>query len=493
MYRLLVYGLSVLLAGAIVLSLTHRIYTPATAILASSAVILTVGYVADRLLSIIFKTYTNNDSSLITCLILCCILPPSTALHSLALVGVGALIAIGSKFLIVRHRKHIFNPAAFAALILGVSALLPATWWIGSPGMLPLTIIFGLLVLRKVRKFQLFGAFLVGSLVVAILLGLHHDETMAVILKTAIESSPLVFLGTVMLTEPSTTPPVLPMQLIYGLIVGAIFTSQLSFGRISATPEVALIIGNLYAYAVSPKYKLRLQLKRIERLAPLIYDFSFAGSNGFAFRPGQYLEWTLPRSSADSRGNRRTFSIASAPSDEEIHIAIKVPDSSRPTSKFKKTLTEMKPGNVILAGQLAGDFVLPKNVDQKLVFVAGGIGITPFLSMVKDMIKTGQKRDIVLFYLIANQDEYCYQEIWEKASLLGVKTIPLLTNGTPDKSWTGLSGYLTPEVVIKHVPSYLERFYYLSGPPALVENYSGMLTKLKISRRAIITDHFSGY
>jgi ferredoxin-NADP reductase/Na+-transporting NADH:ubiquinone oxidoreductase subunit NqrB len=494
MYRLLVYGLSVLLLGALVLSLVGTLPISASAIALSAVVILSVGYVVDRLFTIVLSTYTNNDSSLITCLILCCILPPSTSLHHLALIALGTLIAVASKFVIALHRKHIFNPAAFGAAVLGVSTLLPAIWWIGSPCLLPLTLIFGILVLRKVRRFQLFSSFLFASLVVTILLGIDHHLTLGYTLKTAFESSPLIFLGSVMLTEPSTMPPVRWKQLFYGLIVGAIFTSQLSAGSVSATPEIALLIGNLYAYLVSPKYKLRLRLKRVQQLSPLLYDFGFVGSQGLHFQPGQYLEWTMPRSTADSRGNRRTFSIASAPGDEEVHIAIKIPNAQSKTSAFKKALTQLKPGEVLFAGQVAGDFVLPKDTAQKLTFIAGGIGITPFLSMVKDMINTNQKRDIVLFYLVADKAEYCYKEVWQKAAALGVRVIPVLTTAESDTSWgEGIAGRLNAEQISQRTTDYLDRRYYISGPPGLVDAYVALLTKLNVKRRSIVTDHFSGY
>jgi ferredoxin-NADP reductase len=490
MYRLLVYGLSLLLAGAILCSATGKLHIATPALLASSAVILTVCYIADRLLPILWEAYANNYSSLITGLILCCILPPVTSPHDLALEGAGALIAVGSKYIIARHHKHIFNPAALAALILGLTSLLPATWWIGSPVMLPFAVIFGLLVLRKVRRFQLFTSFLVASLFVATVLGLMHHQTITYILTTAFKSSPLMFLGTVMLTEPSTTPPGVWQQRIYGLLVGALFTSQLKFGFVSATPELALILGNVFTYLVSPKYKLRLKLKSKTRLAPHIYDFSFVGGHDLDFRPGQYLEWTLPRTKPDSRGNRRIFSIASAPGEEELHIATK---TYEPGSSFKKELVDLRPGAVIVAGQLAGAFVLPKELDQKIVFIAGGIGITPFVSMAKDMIKRQQQRDIVLLYLVSNPTDLCYSRVWQQAEPFGLRVIPILTNADTEKTWQGLTGRLDEAMLQREVRDYAERQYYLSGPSAFVENYVGLLRHLKISHKRIITDRFSGY
>jgi ferredoxin-NADP reductase/Na+-transporting NADH:ubiquinone oxidoreductase subunit NqrB len=488
MYRLVVYVVSFFLASAVILSVLHRLPLQAMAIVASSVVILTVCFIADRLLPVIFGAASNKNSSLITSLILCCILPPSTSVHQLAVAALGGVIAITSKYVLVRHYKHLFNPAAVAALILGLTGWLPATWWIGSPALVPITVVLGLLVLRKTRRFQLFLSFLVASLVVAISLGLAHHQSMGYILATAIKSSPLIFLGTIMLTEPSTTPPRVWQQRIYGLLVGALFTSQLRFGTVSATPELALILGNIYAYIVSPKYKLRLLLKKREQLAPQLYEFSFTGADKLAFEPGQYLEWTMALPKSDSRGNRRTFSIASAPHEPDIHIAIKVSDKS---SSFKTSLLALRPGDAITAGQLSGDFIMPKNLDQKLVFCAGGIGITPFVAMAKTMIKTQQTRDIVLFYFLAAPTDFCYQELWKEAAAWGIKVIPVLGEGAP--GWTGLVGRLDSTMLRTYVADFKERRYYISGPPGLVDNYSKLLRRSGIGQQNIVTDYFSGY
>jgi ferredoxin-NADP reductase/Na+-transporting NADH:ubiquinone oxidoreductase subunit NqrB len=491
MYRLLVYGLSVLLAGALFMStFTGRLFITPEAMISSFAVIITAGYLTNLCLPLIFNAASNRDSSLITSLILCCILQPSTSIHNLALMGLAAVIAISSKYIVSYHYKHLFNPAAFAALVLGLTKLLPATWWIGNPTIWPLAIIFGFLVLRKIRRFQLFFCFLAASLAVAIILGLHHMQTLHYVLSTTLEASPLIFLGSIMLTEPATTPPRVWQQRIYGIIVGAIFTSQLRFGIVSATPEMALIIGNLYAYIVSPKYKLKLKLSSKKQLAPDIYDFGFEGGKHLNFKPGQYLEWTLKQNKSDSRGNRRTFSIVSAPGDNELHIAIKL---SSPSSLFKKDLVDLEKGGQIIAGQLAGDFVLPASTSQKLSFIAGGIGITPFVSMARDMINKKVKRDIVLLYIVPREADYCYDDIWQAAKPFGLKVIPVLTRAEPSKTWTGLKGRLTKEGITKVIPDYSSRRYYLSGPNALVDSYGSILKDLKIGSRQIVTDHFSGY
>jgi ferredoxin-NADP reductase len=192
----------------------------------------------------------------------------------------------------------------------------------------------------------------------------------------------------------------------------------------------------------------------------------------------------------DLRGNRRTFSIESAPGDDEVKFVIKISERS---SSFKKKLLGLKKGDHITAGHLAGDFVLPKDTSKKLVFIAGGIGITPFLSMVRHIIKTKQSRDIVLFYIVSQQSDFCYPGVWEIASQYGVRVIPVLTGEETAPSWKGLRGRLSKETIAKEVPDYTKRRYYLSGPNALVNAYRSAVTSFGVRTTDIVTDYFSGY
>jgi ferredoxin-NADP reductase/Na+-translocating ferredoxin:NAD+ oxidoreductase RnfD subunit len=490
MYRLVAYGLTLLLAGAVLFSITGGLPIKTLAIIDSAVIILTVAFIADRLIQVAWNTTSNYDSSLITSLILCLIMPPTSSLHFLALSGLVTLTAIASKYVLVIHHKHLFNPAAIAALIFGTLSITSASWWVGSPVLLPLTLVVGLLIVRKMRRFKLFLSFILAALIVAVIVGMMHNQSLSYTLSTALKSSPLVFLGSIMLTEPSTTPPRYYQQMIYGVIVGGLFTSQLIVGTISATPEMALIIGNIYAFLVSPKYKLKLKLKSLRTLSPNIYEFSFAGAKNMSFTPGQYLEWTLPDVKRDSRGNRRTFSIASAPNEESINIVIR---TSEVSSQFKKTLIELKDGDSILAGQVAGDFILPSDPSQRLVLIAGGIGITPYVSMVKHMIKTKQTRDVQLIYFVSSPYDICYPDLWREAASYGLKFTPIISGDKIPTTWKGLSGRLDQNKLTKIIPDYKERRFYISGPNALVDNYLDLLKGLGINRSQIKTDHFSGY
>lgn len=295
-----------------------------------------------------------------------------------------------------------------------------------------------------------------------------------------------------MLVEPLTSPTTKKFQIIYGIVLGILFYPQIHIGSYYLTPEAALLIGNIFSYTVSPKYKLILSLKEKIKIAPDIYEFVFNANKNFSFVPGQYLEWTLGFKNPDTRGNRRYFTIASSPTEKTLRIGVKFyPDSS----SFKKNLISLETGSKILVGQLSGDFVLPKNNNQELVFIAGGIGITPFRSMVKYLLDNNSKLPVTIFYANKNVSDIVYEDILsDTEKKLGIKTIYTLTDlGNIPKNWNGEKGRIGEEMLKKYVPDYNEATFYLSGPHLLVAGFEGVLRKMGIKGHSIKKDFFPGY
>lgn len=487
MYALLLYGLTLILAIGIIFSLTDTIGVSGVGLLKSSAIVLTVGFIVSRLLAWLYKAAPNFESSLITCLILILLLPPVTTGHRAVMAGIVTAVAISSKYLIAVRHRHIFNPAAFGLLVAGLLHLLPVTWWVANPTMFPFILVFGLLVTRKVRRFQMVGVFTLTALAMMIVVG-HGDQATSQIIRDAFLSWPLIFAGTVMLTEPSTMPPTQDYRLMYGALVGIIFGAQLEWGRVATTPQFALIVGNIFALAVSPKIKVKLKLKRIEQITPTVKDFIFTKPAGLQYAPGQYMEWTLPVSPRDLRGNRRTFSLASSPTEKDLRIGVKF---CEPGSDFKKHLSELSDGDELVAGQLAGDFQLPAATKQPLVFIAGGIGVTPFRSMVQHMLDKQQTRRITLFYCLSSMKEAAYKEVFREAKSLGLKVVYVVAEG--DAPRDGYTGFLTEDILRKEVLDYDQRLFYISGPNGMVRTFRKMLSGMGVKARNIHTDYFSGY
>jgi len=390
------------------------------------------------------------------------------------------------------NRKHIFNPVAIAVALTALWLNDSASWWVGTTVMVPFVLVFGLSIVRKIRREDMIFSFFLTAIVVEGFFTILHGSNIATTLQTLVLHSSLLFFGFVMLTEPLTTPPTKELQIVYGTLVGFFFSPHIHLGTLYSTPELALVTGNIFSYLVSPKQKLYLRIKEKIQYGTDIIDFVFAPTKTrMDFLPGQYLEWTLPHDSSDSRGNRRYFTIASSPTEESLHLGIKFYPQG---SSFKKALATLDEKTPVVAAQLAGDFTLPSDTKTKLVFIAGGIGITPFRSMIKYCIDANQPRPIVLLYANKVVSEIAYADIFKQARQIGIQTVYTLTdtNSVP-KEWYGRVGRVTSEMIQKEVPDFMERIFYLSGPHAMVTGYEETLKGMGVPQGHIKKDFFPGF
>ena len=475
----------------VVLAFTHNLAFSPGALLISAVFLVVMCWTSNTILGAIFNVPTNVESAILTALILALIFDPPKTSSDLIVLGWAAILAMASKYILALHSKHLFNPAAVSAVIIGYALQDPASWWVGTSRMLPVVLIGGLLIVRKVRQETMVGTFLLAATIGEGLFALLHGTPMSLEMRRFLVESPLFFFASIMLTEPLTAPPTRLLKSIYGLITGLLFIPQVHLGSTYSTPELALVIGNVFSYLVSPKRKYVLALQRKTRLAPDAVDFSFAAPDGLAFAPGQYMEWTLGYPGADSRGNRRYFTLASSPTENVLHLGVKFYEDG---SSFKKALLGLNRRSTILAGQIAGDFTLPSDPRRKLVFIAGGIGITPFRSILKYLIDTRQQRDVVVFYAVRRVEEIAYADVLDDANRrLGIPTYYTLTDAdTAPRNWAGYVGRVDSNMIAEAVPDFRERIFYLSGPPNMVRSYERMLRDLGIGRRQIKKDFFSG-
>ncbi len=492
MYRLVLYYLIGLLALGFVLPFAHVLTFDPIALLFSVGLLLAVCGLANWVFAKAFGAVTNAESGWISALILALIITPPQTVRDIWFLFWAGVLAMASKYIVAIGRKHLFNPVAFAVAVTYLAANQSASWWVGSAPMLPLVLIGGALIVRKLRRFDLVLSFLGVSLATSVVLSIFSGESPLAAVQNIWLYSPLIFFAAVIMTEPLTTPPTQPLRVIYGALVGFLFSPQVHFGPIYVTPELAVLAGNVFSYLVSPKVALGLRLKRKIKLAPNVYDFIFARPPQMAFAPGQYMEWTLGHNDPDSRGNRRYFTLASSPTEPELRVGVKFYKKS---SSFKKAMLAMDEQTEIVANQLAGDFVLPDNPNEKLVFLAGGIGVTPFRSMIQYLMDTYQRRPIVLFYANKTADEILYREVFDRAQRdLGIEVIYTLTDARKlPASWKGRVGRLSSKLIQAVVPEYQNCTFYISGPNAMVDSFNGLLRDLGVAPARIKTDFFPGF
>lgn len=471
MYRLMLYGLILLVGITLTFSAFGWLAYGLPELLLSLIVILGIGFAVKLGLGKVYDIPQNFESSLITCLILFFIMSIPTNLSGYIGLALAPIAALASKYIFVWRGAHIFNPAAVGALVVSLSGVSVASWWVATPLLFPFVTLIGLVILRKTRRFLMFIGFFLTSLIIILFQGVS--------IETALLSWPIMFLGTIMLTEPVTMPSVQKYRIMYAVGVGVLWTLPFHIGPIFASPHLALIVGNIFAAFVSWRILQKLYYVKSTKLSPTTFDVAFKPEKSFSFIPGQFMEWTLKGVPLDKRGNRRTFTIVTTPYDDYIHIVTKYAD---PGSQFKNILRTMKPGASVLAGRVSGDFVIPSDVSKPLIFIAGGIGITPFVTIISDLVKKGQKRSVVLFYFAAHQQEILYKTLWEKASRLGVVVVPL----------TKTDDTITKPLVENYVANQ-KPDVYLSGPPGMVRAYKKQLRQLDIPIGKVHTDYFSGY
>jgi ferredoxin-NADP reductase/Na+-translocating ferredoxin:NAD+ oxidoreductase RnfD subunit len=491
MYRLVLYVLIGLIGMAAILAFFHQLSFSPLALLLSTAFIVVVCWAANWLLAAILKVPANVESVYITALILALILDPAKSLTDLQFLGWAAILAMSSKYVLSFYNKHIFNPAAIAVVITAFALGETASWWVGTASMLPAVLIGGFLVVRKLRAERIVGILVVTSFVTVTILNIGQGLTLTKELQQLLLDSPLFFFATIMFTEPLTMPPTKKLRDIYAIIVGILFAPQIHVGPIYSTPELALVIGNLYSYIVSPKHKVQLTLRRKRKIAANTVDFVFKPSHQLAFEPGQYMEFTLAHQGPDSRGNRRYFTLASSPTEENLHLGVRFYSQG---SSFKRAMYSLDNHTKMLAGQVAGDFTLPEDPNEKLVFIAGGIGITPFRSMLKYLTDIKEPRDIVLFYANKTADEIAYTDVLNQAQTLpGTRIFYTLTDTkSPPRNWRGLTGRINASMIRKLVPDYQNRTFYLSGPPEMVRETERMLKIIQVNPSHIKKDFFPG-
>ena len=216
---------------------------------------------------------------------------------------------------------------------------------------------------------------------------------------------------------------------------------------------------------------------------------TFKVSEPVSFKPGQYVFVTLPKLLyPDERGPKRQFSINNSPSQKNI-ITI----TTRLTnSGFKKTLNELPVGTEVELGPIAGVFILPDTLLKPLVLIAGGIGITPFMSMLQFVKEENLPYKITLIYSNRNQASTAYlNEISELANI--IPNFKLILTMTEDTSWTEERGKVDTNFIKEYFPKVNEYLYMVVGPPAMVESVENVLLQAGVEKDNIKIENFTGY
>lgn len=473
MYRLVIFCLCAMIGTALTLMAVGELDYPPLWFVATIVVSTLSAYGTNRLFGWLFGVKPHGESAVITGLILSLLFLPQVTAAGLVKIALVATIAMASKYIIAIRNRHIFNPAAIAIVIASLGGLAYAGWWVATPGMVPITLLAAIAILHRTGKLRM------GIVFVGIAIGALFMQGTDPI--TALTSWPLLFVAGVMLSEPLTMPPRARQQFVVAAVVAVLMTVPFSYGRVTMTPALAIVLGNLVGWWFGQRKDIKLRFVGKKQMGASTFEFTF-DSPKLQFEPGQFLELTLMYPKGDMRGYRRIFSIASKPGDDQLTIGTKI--MTKPSS-FKQALMELKPGATVHVTRIAGDFVLPKDVDRPIVCIAGGIGITPFISFV-----TASDRKMELIYAVNDVSELSFVHTLKQHDI----DVTVVSNDgakLPDHDWKHEVGRVDEDMLKKLIDVDAQPVVYISGPPAMVVKLRQAVKNIGV--KDIKVDEFSGY
>src|SRR5581483_5763976 len=225
---------------------------------------------------------------------------------------------------------------------------------------------------------------------------------------------------------------------------------------------------------------MKLKFRERKDEAGDVKSFLFEPVEPLSWKAGQFLVYFLPHEEPDIRGKQRFFTISSAPLENHVMLSTRIFDENR--SSFKKTLMNLNSGDEVEIKGQDGDFTL-ENPNKKFVFIAGGIGITPFRSIILELNHENKPLNITLLYANSSEDFAFKNEFEEIASKNPNFKIHYIVSPK----------HIDEEVVRTSVENINEPIFYVSGPEPMVESLDGMLKKMGIPEDHIKTDYFPGY
>jgi ferredoxin-NADP reductase len=234
------------------------------------------------------------------------------------------------------------------------------------------------------------------------------------------------------------------------------------------------------------------KLMRREEVAEGTVAFHFEKPSGFNFKAGQFADVTLTDPpETDAEGNTRTFSIASPPFENELVFTTRMRDTA-----FKRSLKKVPLATEMKIGSAAGSFILHKNRVKPAVFLAGGIGITPFLSIVRQADHDRLPHKLYLFYSNRRPEDAAFLDTLQTLETTNPNFCLICTMTEMSKSkkeWKGETVLIDKEMLSRHLSILQGPIYYIAGPPTMVSAVQRTLVSAGVEEDDIRAEEFAGY
>ena len=278
----------------------------------------------------------------------------------LLLLAAAAIVAAASKYLVTVGGRHVLNPAAAGAFVVGLTGLSGGVWWVANPVLLPLVAVTGLLVALRVGAVLPALVLVAGGALLESAASVVQGAEPLPALTVALTSTPLVFLAGFMFTEPVTLPPRTGQRMLEAGLIAVLlavpYVLPFRVATFGPSPELALLLGNVLAVLLARPVAAQLRFAGRRPLTASATEYAFTPDSPVRHRAGQYLELQLPHRGADRRGIRRTLTIVSPPGDPALRVAVR---TREPMSTFKQALDVLPLGSPVRAVTVSGAFTLP--------------------------------------------------------------------------------------------------------------------------------------
>lgn len=236
----------------------------------------------------------------------------------------------------------------------------------------------------------------------------------------------------------------------------------------------------------------KIKLKRREDVAEGTAAVHFEKPEGFQFKAGQFLRFTaIDPPETDVEGNSRSFSIASAPHEEDLMIATRMRETA-----FKRVLKTMPLGSEIEIKGPYGKMMLHDDFARPAVFLTGGIGITPFRSIALHAAHSGLPHRIYLFYSNRRPEDAAFLDQLVELEKINpnYRLIATMTSAAASNAqWTGETGYINGEMLSRYLEDLKSPVYYVAGPEGLVTAMRKTLFEAGVNEADIQVEQFTGY
>ena len=235
-----------------------------------------------------------------------------------------------------------------------------------------------------------------------------------------------------------------------------------------------------------------MKLKSRQEVAEQTMAFRFEKPASYTFTPGQFIEMTLldpPES--DAEGNSRVFSIASAPDEDFLMVATRLRDTA-----FKRVLRSLPPGTEVKVEGPFGDLKLHNDKSRTAVVLTGGIGITPFRSILLNAAKERLPLRIFLFYGNRRPEDAAFLDELQDLEKQNpnyrlIACMSQMENA--QRSWQGETGVINAPMLAKYLEGVVSPIYYITGPPTMVKAIHAMLKDTGVDDDNIRIEEFAGY